>query len=214
MGCGSIRNIVKTYGSIIISLVALFVSILSYYTANRALEYEIGRNQLLDTPALVDISDSTEFKFSLNNDQAQLQTIKVTFPDEVLDYDFESFSKPLSFSTETLELFVKNCLYEYIQPRDSFALVGEVMIPVMIDYNTIVGSQSFFLREHRQLVFNIFSSTDQVSIKYNSSIMLPRPRIDLTEDPLSEHSRREVKRILNEEFQIAIGNLYTLRKRP
>ena len=196
---------IKTYLPTVISLAALVVSILAYHTANTTLKYNISKDRLWDTPALVDISDSTEIKFKTNKDIAQLQSISIIFPDEVSNRNFEAFSKPLSFPKENLELLVKNYLSDVIPAKDSIICVGTFSLPVMIDYNAIVGSENCFLRENRFLIFDVFKSNEENSVKYNSSVLISRPSFEKYDE--TNLGREDVKKFLSKQLSLLLENV-------
>lgn len=72
------RKIIKLITSvlpIIISIIALFVSYLSYNTSKQSLEYEINKDMMINTPAIEENIDSLELSFSLNNDNSEIMII-------------------------------------------------------------------------------------------------------------------------------------------
>ena len=194
-----IPRIVKTYIPIIIAAISLVVSIFALTTANKAYEYDVYRNKFWDTPALVDISDSTEVKFTLNKEHDQLQSLLIIFPEEIFKNDPEVHTKPLAFSRDYLELMVKGYLSDILHHTDSTVTVGTYPIPVIIDYSAIAGSEPTLLREERNLLFDVYMDRNGLSVTYNTSILTRRPKPDQNKD--IEDARPELKRQLSDQLQ-------------
>lgn len=160
--------------TITISLIALVFSYLSYQLSKQNLQYEKYKDSFLNTPAITEIVDSTFIKFKLNNENSELQSLLITFPNDVNIERIKTVKKPVKISTTILENSVKNYIDNKIKVRDSFAVVGQVGIPVVFDYSAIVFGFAQNLRENRILFFDINYYENVKEIKFSNSFLIDR----------------------------------------
>jgi hypothetical protein len=160
--------------TIVISLIALFFSYLSYQLSKENLEYEKDKDSFLNTPAITEIVDSTFIKFKLNNENSELQSILITFPNDVSVEKIRTAKKPVEISKFILENSVKNYIDNKIKVKDSIAYVGQVSIPVVFDYSAIVFGYAQNLRENRILIFDINYYENVKKIKFSNSFLIDR----------------------------------------
>ena len=157
---------ISTVLPIIISIIALVVSFLSYQTSKQSYEYGISKDMMIYTPAIKENVDSLNISFALNNENSELQGVNITFPNEV-----SGNTKPIEISRGYLEMLAKNHLNKFVEARDSTIIVGTFAIPVMIDYAAIVYGFPQQLRENRLLVFNLHLYDDVRNVTFSNSFL-------------------------------------------
>lgn len=138
------------------------------------MEYEIDKDSYLNTPAITEIVDSTFIKFKLNNENSELQSILITFPNDVSTEKIKTAKKPVKISKFVLENLVKDYIDNKIKVKDSVAIVGQVSIPVVFDYSAIVFGFSENLRENRILIFDINYYNNVKEIAFSNSFLIDR----------------------------------------
>lgn len=156
---------------IIISIIALVVSFLSYQTSKQSYEYGISKDMMIYTPAIKENVDSLNISFALNNENSELQGVSITFPNDILDKQLLINTKPIEISRSYLEMLAKNHLNKFVEVRDSTIIVGTFAIPVMIDYAAIVYGFPQQLRENRLLVFNLHLYDDVRNVTFSNSFL-------------------------------------------
>lgn len=158
--------------TLLISIIALFVSYQALKISESELLYKIEYDSFLLTPALTESIDSSEIIFSLNN-EAQLQMLNIIFPSNFVESDLKRISKPISFSKPRIENIAYHFLKDKILIQDSIETVGQLALPVMIEYSCIVKGSSQSLRELRYFIFDVFG-TDKLHIEYINSALINR----------------------------------------
>lgn len=156
---------------IIISIIALVVSILSYQTSKQSYEYGISKDMMIYTPAIKENVDSLNISFALNNENSELQGVSITFPNDILDKQLLINTKPVEISRSYLEMLAKNHLNKFVEVRDSTIIAGIFAIPVIIDYAAIVYGFPQQLRENRLLVFNLHLYDDVRNVTFSNSFL-------------------------------------------
>ncbi|MCE8921501.1 hypothetical protein [Bacteroides ovatus] len=156
---------------IIVSIIALVVSFLSYQTSKQSYEYGIHKDMMVHTPAIKENIDSLSISFSLNNENSELQGISITFPDNISSTPLLINTKPVRINKYYLEMLAKNYLSEFIEAKDSTVSVGTFAIPVMIDYSAIVYGFPQELRESRLLVFNLYFDDNVKNVTFSNSFL-------------------------------------------
>ncbi|MEJ8591616.1 hypothetical protein JSO54_10270 [Riemerella anatipestifer] len=160
--------------TIVISIIALILSFLSYQISKQNLDYEIDKDSFLNTPAITEIVDSTIVRFKLNNENSELQSLLITFPNDVNIKSIKTAKKPVEISTTILENSVKSYVDNKIMVKDSFAIVGHVGIPVVFDYSAIVFGSAQNLRENRILIFDVHYYESVKKINFSNSFLITR----------------------------------------
>lgn len=174
---------ISTVLPIIISIIALVVSFLSYQTSKRSYEYGINKDMMIYTPAIKENVDSLNISFALNNENSELQGVNITFPNDISDSPLLINTKPIEFSRSYLEMLAKNHLNKFVKVRDSAIIVGTFAIPVMIDYAAIVYGFPQQLRENRFLVFNLHLYDNVRNVTFSNSFLNGR-----CGNPLKSHT--------------------------
>ena len=208
----------STWLPITISLIALIISIFSYILSEKVYEYEISRDMLIYTPSIREYVDSTDISFTLNTDNAELQSLTIVFPNEITTYSILINTKPIKLSKARMEVLVEQIINKYIEPKDSIMSVGTFSIPVMIDYSTIVYGFPQFLRENRLLIFNVFCD-DYLKVSYSNSYLIDRcefplkqhyfytgPFSDPLEDKIRKQDEDDVQELLKEQLIQSLQN--------
>jgi hypothetical protein len=159
---------------IIISIIALVISFLSYQTSKQSYDYGVNKDMMIYTPAIKENVDSLNILFFLNNENSELQGISITFPNDITDSPLLLNSKPVELSTFYLETMARNYLSKFVKVRDSTELFGTFAIPVMMDYSAIVYGFPQQLRENRLLVFNFNLYDDITNVTFTNSFLKGR----------------------------------------
>ncbi|MFH7002158.1 hypothetical protein [Flavobacterium bizetiae] len=159
--------------TIIISIVALVISYLSWSVSKQSLDYEIGKDSAINTPAIKEIIDSTKITYKLNN-ASELQNLNVTFPKSISDENININTKPIELYKNPIESLAKIYLRNKLSLKDSTSIVGTFSIPVMMSYSVIVYGQPHILRENRLLVFKINYYDNVENVEYSNSFLIKR----------------------------------------
>lgn len=169
------RKIIKLITSvlpIIISIIALFVSYLSYNTSKQSLEYEINKDMMIHTPAIEENIDSLELSFSLNNDNSEIQSMRITFPCSILEEPILVNTKPIKVSKHYLEQLAENYLCKFLETKDSVVTLGTFAIPIIIDYSAIVYGFPQSLRENRFFIFHFYSYDNAIKLGFSNTYLI------------------------------------------
>ena len=206
-------------GTLIVSIIALVVSYLSFQTSQNALEYQSNKDSFQNTPALSELIDSTYVNFSLNND-SELQFLNIVFPSQMKEKDFVLNTKPLRIKKDILNQITENYLEENITRKDSVAYVGIFSIPVMINYSAIVFGQQNRLRENRFLVYEFDGTKEKFKAEFKNSFLVSRygypikghyfwnnPFKDNQEEKIEKQDQKDIEELLNIQFQSMVDNL-------
>lgn len=177
----SMMKSISVWLPIIISLIALIISIFSYRLSERTYEYEKSRDMLIYTPSIKESVDSLDISFTLNADNAELQGMTIIFPCDITNNPVSINTKPIRLSKISMEILAEQIVSKYIKPTDSIESVGVFSIPVMIDYSSIVYGFPQSLRENRLLMFNIFCD-DYLKVTYSNSYLINKCTF-----PLKQH---------------------------
>lgn len=157
---------------IIISVIALIISYLSYIHQNRVLSMELVKIwQFIRQQEKI---DSLELSFNLNNDNSELQGICITLPNSIQEKPIFVNTKPINLSKHYLEQLAKNYLYEFVEAKDSVVIVGTFAIPIIIDYSAIVYGFPQTLRENRLLVFNLHFCDNILDLSFSNTYLISR----------------------------------------
>lgn len=163
----------QTWLPIVLSAVAILISYMSYIISQKAFEYEKDRDIFINTPAIKEDINNEQILFLLNGDNAELQSMNITFPTEIDNEALCINTKPTELSKITLEIRVQNLAEKLFIPQDSLITMGVLPIPVMIDYSAIVYGFPQSLRENRLFIFNIYCD-EAVKVSYSNSYLINR----------------------------------------
>ena len=170
----TISNSFKIWLPIIISILALVISVLSYFLSKNTFEYEKEVNMFKNTPAIKEeIVDSNTISFTLNSENTELQSVTIAFPSEISDNPISINTKPIQLSKTALETRVQTIINDLIIPKDSCVYFGHFSIPIMIDYSAIVYGFPQSFRENRLLIFNVYCDK-WVDVTYSNSYLIGR----------------------------------------
>jgi hypothetical protein len=89
---------------IIISVIALLISYFSWQQSKQIFDYEVNKDTVIHTPAIKESIDSTKISFGLNNDIADLQSLKITFPERICNGEMTIATKPIEIHKNNLEI--------------------------------------------------------------------------------------------------------------
>lgn len=195
--------------TISLSCLSLVVSIIALIHTYSNQEYKKARNQTFDTPTLIDNSDSISIKFKLNKKDSYLQEFSIILPDEISKSKRIANTQPLEIPSEDLETLVKNKVSSYIERNDSSIHVGIFDLPVVAEYNVIVGGLAFDRKEFRLLRFIIKEEDDNFSVKYNTSILISDPD---KENEYNLEEMEDIKRFLSKEYIKSLTPIYQATK--
>ncbi len=145
-----------SFAALIVSILALGVSLLSYLNSEKTLKIDEARFSMLNTPTIVDKVDSTYVNFSL--DKGFLQRIGIFFPREVMTKPKYLLSKPFKLHKYSLERMAQEIIENHHILSDSTIAFGHIIIPVIIAYSSNHLSYEHTLREHRHLEFSFTHS--------------------------------------------------------
>lgn len=111
----------------------------------------------------------------MNNDDAELQSLSMTFP-SLIDKDNIIISdRNINISKSLLENKVRSYMSNRIfNIKDSTYIVGKICIPVMFDYSAIVYGFPQNLREMRLLIFELLHHEDKMDLTYSHSFLVKR----------------------------------------
>lgn len=209
----------STWLPIIISLIALIISIFSYRLSEKVYEYEKNRDMLIYTPAIKEIVDSVDIFFTLNANNAELQGITIVFPYEIINNSVSINTKPIKLSKVSMEILAEQIVSKYINPKDSIESFGIFSIPVMIDYSSVVYGFPQSLRENRLLMFNVFCD-DFIKVTYSNSYLINRCTFPLKqhyfytglfasslEDKVRKQDEEDVQELLKEQLEQSLLTL-------
>lgn len=163
----------QTWLPIVLSAVAILISYMSYIISQKAFEYEKDRDIFINTPAIKEDINNEQILFLLNGDNAELQSMSITFPTEIDNEALCINTKPTELSKMALEIRVQNLAEKLFIPQDSLITMGVLSIPVMIDYSAIVYGFPQSLRENRLFIFNIYCD-ETVKVSYSNSYLINR----------------------------------------
>lgn len=159
-------------GALLVSFFALVLSLLSYLSAQRALKIDEVRFSMLNTPTIIERSDSTHVSFSL--DKGILQRVLIYFPRELRIKPELISSRPFVLGKTYLERGIENAVKKYNKPSDSTLFSGYVYIPVIIQYSCNILSNEETLRENRYFEFFFVNSNEYTSVSYSGSSLIQR----------------------------------------
>jgi len=160
--------------TIIISILALLVSYGSYRISKQGIDYKIESDSFFNTPAINEkIVDSTIIQFSLNN-QMQLQMLNITFPARLNKHDILLNTKPLELNIEVLEAIAELHFSKLIKGDENSVKVGEIAVPVMIDYSVIAFGGAQNLRENRLLIYELYHDGRNLNLKFKNTFLNSR----------------------------------------
>lgn len=215
----NVYTLLKKGGSIILSIIALIVSCRSYKLSEKTADYERSRDMLIYTPALKENIDSTDIEFTLNVENAELQGINITFPNNIRETPIVINTKPVKLSKISVEVLAEEVVRNFIMPKDLFVSVSTFSIPVMIDYSAIVYGFPQTLRENRYLIFDVYCD-DYLKIDYSNSFLISKcgfplksyrfytaPFASSLEDRIKARDREDVLMLLKEQLNESITTL-------
>lgn len=156
--------------SIVISFIAVLIAYLGYRNSRDALELEKDRLIREKSPGLVLNNDSGNINFEVDKENARLQTIILKFPDSIKVSPLLAYGIEKKFNIKVIEEVVLAYFDKRILKKDSFAIVGELRIPIVVDYEVVIDRESKLFREDHFLVFIISSESDKVSIVFDHSV--------------------------------------------
>ena len=143
-----------------ISALALIVAYCSYQISSDALEYEKQREIAGKSPAIILTLESNKIRFTLDKENARLQTVIFKFPDSLQLEPLITQGNNQTIAINEIERIVSD-LFSGRVLRNDFR--KELKIPVVIDYEAVVDRKSTLYREDHFLVFNICSTEDNSS---------------------------------------------------
>lgn len=205
---------------IIISIIAVFVSYLSYYTSKQNFDYEMNKDMMMHTPAIEENIDSLELSFSLNNDHSEIQSMRITFPCSILEEPILVNTKPIKVNKHYLELLAENYLYKFLETKDSIVVLGTFAIPIIIDYSAIVYGFPQSLRENRLFIFNLYSHNNIIKLSFSNTYLINRcgyplkthtfytgPFSSSLEDRIKIQDQKDIQELLSGQLNEIIKNL-------
>lgn len=168
-------SLISSILSLLISLVALGTTIINTSITGKTLEYSIQKDMMVHTPAIKEYADSLRINYFMNNDDAELQSLSMTFP-SLIDKDNIIISdRNINISKSLLENKVRSYMSNRIfNIKDSTYIVGKICIPVMFDYSAIVYGFPQNLREMRLLIFELLHHEDKMDLTYSHSFLVKR----------------------------------------
>lgn len=183
--------------SLAISALALVVSYCSYVISSDTLEYEKETELDNKSPSIILRLDSDRITFSLDKEDARLQTVIFKFPDSIQISPIITEGGSQSISLEKLNGPATNFFAQKLADQHS---APRLKIPVVIDFEAVVARKSTLYREDHFLVFDIVLSEtrEPKTLRfYNSrfNYELPCPQ------GYSEKTRKELKEYLDNRFQ-------------
>lgn len=196
---------------IIISIIALIISIFSYFLSKNIFEYEQEINMFKNTPAIKEeIVDPNTISFTLNSENAELQSVTIVFPSEISDNPISINTKPIQLSKTALETRAQTIINDLIIPKDSCVYFGHFSIPIMIDYSAIVYGFPISLRENRFLIFEIYYE-NSIQINYSNSYLInkcsyPLVKHNFYTGPFSNPLKEKIYKQDKEDVQILLKN--------
>jgi len=206
-------------GTLIVSIIALVVSYLSFQTSQNALEYQSNKDSFQNTPAITETLDSTYVNFGLNND-SELQLLNIVFPSKLEENDILLNTKPIRIRKDVLHQIAEKYLQENLTKKDSVIYVGTFSIPVMINYSAIVFGQQSNLRENRLLVYDFYNGYSEFKADFKNSFLISRygypikghyflynPFNDNRAEIIEKQDQEDIDELLNSQFQNIIENL-------
>ena len=158
---------------IIISALALIVSVVSLVYARRDSIYTEHKDSMIITPAIAEYLDGDEIVFTLNNENSRLQALRIIFPKAVSDEELVMNTIPVSLYKRRIEFIAENYFDKQIPARDSAVTVGTGIIPVILDYEAVVYGFPQCLRENRNLIFFI-SKDQEISASFTNTALIQR----------------------------------------
>lgn len=173
------------YLPIVISIIAIGISIRSCHVSEEALNYQKYRDNIEKIPILVESTDSINIAFGLNQGNDFLQGIALHAPQEFKSLSFQRKGRPLKFPRKIFELAIENFFAEKIVPEDSICVVIDFSLPVFVDYITVIDGTNQILREFRSLDFTVVIEKRTQSAIYNGSRFIERCPIPLVPDRIS-----------------------------
>lgn len=202
------------YIPVILSVLALFVSIMSYRQSKEVHNYNVQHDMLLDTPSLTEKVDSNQVVWKLNKDNTELQYMRIWLPSKLSELPIDVMTKPLTIQRHNLEPIVQEYVKSNIEGKDSSAIVGEIALPVVVDYSAIISGFPYTLRELRNLIFRYYVEDNTTSVNYCNSILIGKctfPLIDHTsiinwivpmaEERIQELDKNDIKELLDNELE-------------
>ena len=209
-----IKNKLIKYVPVILSLIALVVSIMSYRQSQSIHNYNVQHDMLFDTPSLTENVDSTQTIWGLNKDGAELQYMRVWLPSKLSELPIDVMTKPLIIQRHNLEPIARRYVKANIIGNDSMAIVGELALPTVIDYSAIISGFPYTLREFRNLIFRYFVEGNATSVTYCNSILIGKctfPLIDhssvinrivpMTKERIQELDKIDIEELLDNELE-------------
>ena len=202
----------NTILTLVFSILALIISIRSCDISKDTLNYTKTIEAFKLTPGLLVECDTIDVKFDLTN-QAVLQGLRIVFPDKVTSNFLDLKTKPYNISQYILSSKVKDYIESKIQISDSIAVIGNINIPVIVNYSAMVNGSSQYLRENRVLIFDVHFEKNLSKITLNSSYLISKvgypikevsywynPFGKSKEEKVLEQDNLDVKNLLDEQL--------------
>ena len=189
--------------------------------AKEGLEYQKVSDSFFNTPAISEkIIDSTKIQFSLNN-QMELQLLNITFPTDLNQSDILLNTKPLELNIDLLENIAESYFYKLIISEENIIKIGDVAIPVMLDYSVVGFGVAQNLRENRLLVFQLFHDGNTLNVSFKNTLLNSRygypikrqihfynPFCGITrEERIAKRDRLDVEELLNKQLRLIEENI-------
>lgn len=179
-----------------ISALALIVAYCSYQISSDALEYEKQREIAGKSPAIILQLESNKIRFTLDKENARLQTVIFKFPDSLQLEPLITQGNNQTITINEIESIVSSLFSGRVLKND---IRKELEIPVVIDYEAVVDRKSTLYREDHFLVFNICSTEDDSSTqliydhnRFNIGLVCPQG--------YDENERLKLKHYLDNRF--------------
>lgn len=195
---------------IIISALALIVSVVSLVYARRDSIYTEHKDSMIITPAIAEYLDGDEIVFTLNNENSRLQALRIIFPKAVSDEELVMNTIPVSLYKRRIESLAENYFDKQIPARDSAVTFGTGVIPVMLEYEAVVYGFLQRLRENRNFIF-LISKDQKISASFTNTALIRRCgypikrqiywRFSKTDEKIVNQDRKDIEILLDKQLK-------------
>jgi hypothetical protein len=153
--------------NIILSVVAMVISIVSIWLSYRAFKIEDNRFRSEQTASVIIERDSMFLEFSTDRESARLQGVIVTLPTAITKNSFVLYDPKKTLKRDSLEKLAKTFFANRLCRTDSL-LQGEIKIPASIFIDVIVDGQVHLFREDHFFIFNYATIAHETHFRFFS----------------------------------------------